>query len=476
MSPPPPTRSPQGLFTRGLFAHLLDAIVAVDAKNRVVGFNAAAERMFGYKAADMLGEDVAQLMPTRFRAGHARRVRAFIDRRASARRLGGLGSGLVGRRADGAEFPIDASVSVVSTARGRLVVAVIRDITGQTRAIQALQDRELHLRLAMDAANLGSAEIDVASGSLRATDAIAARLLGFGEDPALWKSTSFLAPIHPDDREHVGATVQSILRNDQVLDAEFRVVLPDGGVRWLYGRGRLRHGADGAPEAVYGVVMDIHERKLQEARMLELSQRVLVAQEEERRRIARELHDQVGQALTAALINLQLLPGGADSAPAQELRVTLGDVLQQVREMSLNLRPSMLDSLGLEPTLRWYLERQRVLGGFGVELACRGARLPPELETLVFRLVQEAMTNILRHARAQRVRVTVESDARHAVLTVSDDGVGFDPEEARLRASRGGSFGLVSMAERTQLAGGTLRFDSRPGQGTTLTADLPLGR
>jgi PAS domain S-box-containing protein len=462
----------------GVLAGALDAIVTVDDQNRIVGFNPAAERMFGYSAREIRGHNVIRLMPERFRAGHTERVRSYVERGAPARRLGGLASGVTGLRADGSEFPMDASVSVVQTAQGRLVTAIIRDITEQAQSLQALQDREQRLRLAMESANLGSAEVDLGTGALTASNLAAARLLGLGDDPAGWVVPTFLEPIHPDDREFVRGTVEAIMREDRALDAEFRVLWPDGSAHWVYGRGRLRRGAEGQPQAVYGVLMDIHERKRHEAQLREQSQRVLRAQEDERRRIARELHDQIGQALTAALINLQMLPGSGSPGPVRELYATLGDVLQQVRELSLNLRPSMLDSLGLEAALRWYLERQRALGGFEVELRCpRGQeRLPPDLETLVFRLVQEAVTNILRHARARHIRVSVERDGEHAVLTVRDDGVGFDPAEAMARAAQGGSFGVVGMAERAQLAGGSVKFESSPDKGTTVIAVLPLRR
>jgi signal transduction histidine kinase len=170
------------------------------------------------------------------------------------------------------------------------------------------------------------------------------------------------------------------------------------------------------------------------------------------------------------------MPLDLSSGPGLELRTTLADVLQGVRELSLNLRPSMLDSLGLEPALRWYLDRQARLGRFEAALDCaRAGRLPAETETVIFRLVQEAMTNVLRHARANSVVVKVERRDERAVLTVRDNGVGFDADGVLARADAGGSFGVLGMRERAELAGGTLSFASRPGSGTTVTAVLPLG-
>jgi two-component system, NarL family, sensor histidine kinase UhpB len=293
---------------------------------------------------------------------------------------------------------------------------------------------------------------------------------------AAWVVNDVLQPVHPEDRGYVGGLIQKIILEDRPLDAEFRIVRADDRTeRWLYGRGRLYRDAAGAPSRVVGVVMDISDRKHSEAQLRRLSRRLLAVQEDERRAIARELHDQIGQALTAAIINLQMMPLDLSAGPGLELRTTLADVLQGVRELSLNLRPSMLDSLGLEPALRWYLERQARLGRFEAALDCAQAgRLPAETETVIFRLVQEAMTNVLRHARARTVAVKVERSGAQAVLTVSDDGVGFDPAAVLARADAGGSFGVLGMRERAELAGGTLGIASRPGAGTTVTAVLPL--
>jgi len=452
----------------------LDAVISIDEHHRIVSFNAAAERMFGYTAAEVTGHNVIRLMPERFRAGHTERARGFASRGGAARRLAGIGSGVVGLRADGTEFPIDASVATGRGPQGQLITAIIRDISDQVATLDALRDSEQRLRLAMESAGLGDVEIDVATGALKLNNLTAARLLGAGDDPAHWVLPTFLEPIDLADRELVRGKVEAIVREDRALDAEIRVNRPDGTQRWVYGRGGLRRGPQGEAEAVIGVVMDITERKENEARLRQLSQGVLAAHEDERRRIARELHDQIGQALTAALINLRMLPAGESQDIVHEVQSTLGDVLQQVRELSLNLRPSMLDTLGLEAALKWYLDRQRALGRFEVHLSCPPPRLPSGTETLVFRLVQEAVTNILRHARARNLWVGVEARGDTVVLTVRDDGVGFDPKAVLARAYEGGSFGVVGMVERAQLAGGTVTFESVPGQGTTVVAVLPL--
>jgi PAS domain S-box-containing protein len=449
-----------------------DAIITADEGNRIVGFNPAAEQMFGRAAGEVIGRNAMELIPERFRTAPG--LSAFTGGPRGGGHPGGP-PGISGLRPDGSEFPIEASVSRVATPQGHRVTAIIRDMTSQMRALEALEERKDRLQMAIESANLGWAQIELASGRTTFSRG-AAGLLGLGADPAAWVVNDVLQPVHPEDRGYVGGLIQKIILEDRPLDAEFRIVRADDRTeRWLYGRGRLYRDAAGAPSRVVGVVMDISDRKHSEAQLRRLSRRLLAVQEDERRAIARELHDQIGQALTAAIINLQMMPLDLSAGPGLELRTTLADVLQGVRELSLNLRPSMLDSLGLEPALRWYLERQARLGRFEAALDCAQAgRLPAETETVIFRLVQEAMTNVLRHARARTVAVKVERSGAQAVLTVSDDGVGFDPAAVLARADAGGSFGVLGMRERAELAGGTLGIASRPGAGTTVTAVLPL--
>ncbi len=151
-------------------------------------------------------------------------------------------------------------------------------------------------------------------------------------------------------------------------------------------------------------------------------------------------------------------------------------VLGQVRDLSLTLRPSMLDDLGLEPTLRWYTNRQASLAGLRTEFQADPLeeRLDPVIETACFRVGQEALTNVVRHARARAVAVEIRKQDGHLHLYVRDDGVGFDVAALRDQAVRGGSMGLLSMEERATLADGGLECKSSPGQGTEVHAWFPL--
>lgn len=222
------------------------------------------------------------------------------------------------------------------------------------------------------------------------------------------------------------------------------------------------------------------ERRRANQKLQVVSHRLVEAQETERRHIARELHDEIGQSLTVAEMNLQAALKTSRSAPQtrrlKESIQAVGLVLEQVQDLSLNLRPSMLDDLGLEAALRWYTHRQASLAGIKAEIQFEPLerRLDPMIETECFRVAQEAMTNLVRHARASVVAVRLTKQDGMLHLTVRDDGIGFDVAATRKEAMAGASLGLLSMEERATLAGGGLAYVSALGQGTEVQAWFPL--
>ncbi|MGG6241882.1 ATP-binding response regulator [Nodosilinea sp. AN01ver1] len=217
--------------------------------------------------------------------------------------------------------------------------------------------------------------------------------------------------------------------------------------------------------------------QMRTAQLQALSIKLLEAQETERRFLAHELHDEIGQALTAIKINLRRLERVTTpqaSEPLEDCLALVDGTLQQVRNISLDLRPSMLDDLGLVPTLRWYINRHAKRTGLQTTLTCEllAQRLPIATETACFRIVQEALTNIARHAQAQMVAVTLTQTDHTLHLTIQDDGVGFD--QSNLSRAKGTSLGILGMEERGTLIGGQLNIASAPGQGTRIALQVPL--
>lgn len=210
-----------------------------------------------------------------------------------------------------------------------------------------------------------------------------------------------------------------------------------------------------------------------------LSRRIINAQEAERRRVANELHDELGQSLTAIKINLESGARFKNRSPEEvnqeNIRIVEG-VLQQVRSLALALRPSILDNLGLGPALGWLGKQVAQRSGFEFEFLplTTPHRLPPELETTCFRVVQEALTNIARHAKASQVTLSMQVDDDVLTIQLIDNGVGMDWTAVRRAAQDGNSAGVLGMLERASLVGGNLDMESAPGEGCTLTLTCPL--
>jgi signal transduction histidine kinase len=211
-------------------------------------------------------------------------------------------------------------------------------------------------------------------------------------------------------------------------------------------------------------------------RLQSLSRRLVEIQENERRYIARELHDETSQALASLMVGLTLLERDATrpeaiQAGAAELKITLDRVFDNLHRLAMDLRPASLDHLGLVAALRQHVENMKSRNGLIVQFEAVGIadRLPPEVEITLYRIVQEALSNVLRHAQAARADVLLEQRDEKVVLIVEDDGIGFDP----LAAFQSGRLGLFGMRERVEMLGGSLDVESNAGKGTTIFAELP---
>ncbi len=227
---------------------------------------------------------------------------------------------------------------------------------------------------------------------------------------------------------------------------------------------------------------EIGTREAAEADRRELLRRLVTAQEDERRRIARDLHDQMGQLVAALGLGLKAFEdANPDLSPARPLLVRLRELTdligREVHHLALELRPTALDDLGLQTALATYAEAWSERSGVEIDFQAAGldtGRLPEAAETALYRVVQEALTNVLRHAGARRVSLVLQRLPGQAVAVVEDDGVGFDAEAVTVPAGDGGRLGLLGMRERMALVGGTLTVESAAGRGTTVIARVPL--
>ncbi len=207
---------------------------------------------------------------------------------------------------------------------------------------------------------------------------------------------------------------------------------------------------------------------------------LLACQEAERRRLSRQLHDELGQLLAAICMRLHAAEdlGGQVVRPALDACLAIAEqAIRQVRELSHDLCPPLLDDFGLLPALRGYLDCLAERAGLSVGLVTSSSLdpLPDELQTACFRVIQEALANVIRHASARHVRVELRRDAEAVELTIRDDGVGFDPQAVERSSRRSASFGMTAMRQGAEVLGGSCWIESAPGQGTTVQARWPLG-
>lgn len=338
----------------GIIRSSMEAIITIDENQRVVMFNPMAERLFGCPASDALGASLERFVPERFRAAHATHVRQFGVTGVSDRQMGGRRV-LYGLRANGDEFPIEASISQFDDENGKLYTVMLRDITPRLEAERALQRSHEELR--------------------------------------------------------------------------------------------------------------------------ELSANLLSIREEEKSRIARELHDDLGQQLTALKMDvssLELAPGTDADARAQlrGMQRLIDATVASMRRIAADLRPVMLDDLGLVPAIEWLVNDFTNRYGIQVQSRIDGmlTDFSRDSSTAIFRIVQEALTNVARHSNASHVELELRHEADWCVVRITDDGQG-----ANQRAdARQKSFGLIGIRERVHQLNGSVSIETAVGQGFAMSVTLPL--
>jgi PAS domain S-box-containing protein len=285
--------------------------------------------------------------------------------------------------------------------------------------------------------------------------------------------------IHPDDRVRVQETFERAIREGTDFELDCRVVWADRTIRYVHSFAHPVFNERGDLTEYVGTILDTTGRKQEEEARSKLVRRLFAAQEDERGRISRELHDDFGQQVSALALTLAAIQRDhSENADLATQLLSLEAIVNQlgsdINLIAWQLRPAALDDFGLAAALRSYVERWSVHVDVRAELHVDGIAanlLTHEHETALYRIAQEALNNVARHARARRVVILLQRRSEHVCLVVEDDGVGFDTD--RLLAARDKRLGVVGMRERASLLGGTLDVESKRGHGTTVVARIP---
>lgn len=388
--------------------------------------------------------------------------------------------------ADGSVVWTELSATLVTDVDGETPywIGAMTDITERKRAEDALQNREERLRQALVAAEAGAWEWNIATGEVSWSDENY-RVLGL--DPSVGPPSyqMWFNAVHPDDREAVEISVAEALERRENLNLELRIVRPDGTVRWINDVGRLRFDEHGEPSSMFGIQLDVTERRATEdavrrsrGQLRRLAARLQDVREEERTAIAREIHDELGQALTGIKMDLSWLIGRLPRTwkrahvRADALQNLIDSTIESVRDLSARLRPSVLDDLGLDAAMEWLahdVERRTNLQVV-LETALSDTVLDRERATALFRIVQEALTNVVRHAEASKVDIRLRVDEGTVVVSIADNGKGMRGNEL----DSGTSLGLIGMRERVGALGGRVTFANGAHGGTVVTAWVPI--
>jgi len=456
----------------GVLDSAMDAIITVDEQQKIILYNRAAEKIFGWPQQEVMHQSLQRLIPGRFRQGHAGHVERFGTMGVTSRRMG-TRNVVHGLRANGEEFPLDASISQLDTPGGKWFTVILRDITGRLLA----EDEHARLAALLDSAMDGIITVDEKQHIVMFNRA-AEKIFGWPGGQALGQPLAELIPerFRAGHDEHISRFSATGVTSRRMGDGSVIYGLRASGEEFPMDASISQ--LDMADGKLYTVILrDVTERVRAQEERSAFAAAVNAAREEEKTRVARELHDELAQSLTALKMDTLWVRDNTRAAPdvaaakLTDMLTMVDGMVASTRRIAADLRPLLLDDLGLLATIEWLVHNFSQRTGVACTLlADEDLELQEPYATAVFRIVQEALANVAKHAGATEVAVVIGSLPGEITLSVRDNGRGFVTGMPRKRQS----LGLMGLHERAQLLNGCVSIDSKPGQGTRVGVTIPL--
>ncbi len=461
----------------------VDAIVMIDEQSRILAINSAAERIFGHNTAEMLGRELTMLMPEFLRSIHKAGIERYVA--TGKKHISWDGIELTGLHKSGREIPVEISFGEFIKEGKRIFAGIIHDITERNQAEERIR------MLAHTITNMNE--------SVRITDL---------ENNIIFVNTAFVKSYGYEREELIGKSISKVrLRGPGLTDQEIiRATLAGGWQGELTNRRKngeefpiristtALYDRQNTPVALVGISQDITEEKRLQHELEEVTRQrtedlrafgasVQSAQEEERRRIARELHDDFGQRLSGLKLNIEVFEDSVSDrktlSKLAHVKKQIDTMINEIRRTSAALHPSALDDFGLTIAVQLLCREIEKSHRIKVRFQAKNLdtqRYPPPTEIALFRIAQEALSNAARHAMATGISLQLAAADEAIHLTIEDNGKGFNVNSVHAKKGSARGLGLISMRERSENLGGSYEVTSAPSKGTKVHVTIPVSR
>jgi PAS domain S-box-containing protein len=469
----------------GIINSAMDGIIIIDGNQNIMMVNTAAERIFQYRASELIGKPLDKIIPQRFREIHRKHIEEFGRTGITTRNAYSL-SPLSGIRSNGMEFPLEISISQVRIGEKKLFTAIFRDVTEKIKAEKVIKSSEERYRLlfhnnplpmwvyaleSLEFLDVNDAAVEKYGYSREEFFSMTIKDIRPAEDVAL------LLKFLSDPRDPL--TQSGIWRYKKKDGTVINVEISSHAINFGGVPARLVLAND-----VTEKIKAVEELKSSQEGLRALAAHLQSVREEERTAIAREIHDELGQVLTLLKINLTIIGKSLSSSGEKidtksineeinNMKGCIDTTVKRLRKLITRLRPEVLDNLGLIPAFEWLTNEFQSTSGIQCELINNVEeefKFNQEVSIALFRIFQEALTNVARHAQASKVTLQLNKNGNSFSLEITDDGIGI--KETKIKANK--SFGLLGMRERALILGGDFKIEPLNPKGTKISINVPV--